>query len=222
MRDAAAAAPRPPARRSPRHTRCSGITRLRPSSPSRACIDDGVLLGTAVARYARTWPPQAGSASASITIAPPDGLVERSRQPLTEIGWRGVFELEFLELADGRHAAIDLNPRVYGSMSLAIAAGANLPAVWVDVLRGTSPRPVVARPGVHYRWEEGEVRALAARRPSAAGARAAGVMRPRRPRRLGARPAPPTPAPCWPAAWPRPRARPDTQADVARCRCLRR
>jgi predicted ATP-grasp superfamily ATP-dependent carboligase len=144
-------------------------------------IDDGVLLGTAVARYARTWPPQAGSASASITIAPPEGLVERSRQLLTEIGWRGIFELEFLELADGRHAAIDLNPRVYGSMSLAIAAGANLPAIWVDVLRGRSPRPVVARPGVHYRWEEGEVRALVRAALRGHGRELLGVMRPRRP-----------------------------------------
>lgn len=129
-------------------------------------IDDGVLLGIAVARYARTWPPQAGSASASATIVPPAGLVERSRALLTEIGWRGIFELEFLELAEDRFAAIDLNPRVYGSMALAIAAGANLPALWVTTLQGNRPTPVAARPGVRYRWEEGELRALvrAARR----------------------------------------------------------
>ncbi|MDX6631210.1 MAG: hypothetical protein QOH00_3456 [Gaiellales bacterium] len=123
-------------------------------------IDDGTLRGTAVARYARTWPPQAGSASASVTIVPPHGLVERSRDLLAVIGWRGIFELEFLELADGRHATIDLNPRVYGSMALAIAAGANLPAIWVGLLQGDRRAPVMARPGVHYRWEEGEVRAV--------------------------------------------------------------
>ena len=143
-------------------------------------IDDGTLLGTAVARYARTWPPQAGSASASITIAPPPGLVERCRALLAEIGWRGIFELEFLELEEGRHAAIDLNPRVYGSMSLAIAAGANLPAIWVATLEGRAPRPVVARAGVRYRWEEGEMRALLR---AALGGRLrelVGVARPRR------------------------------------------
>lgn len=144
-------------------------------------VVDGLLLGTAVARYARTWPPQAGSASASATIAPPADLVERSRRLLAGIGWRGIFELEFLELADGRHAAIDLNPRVYGSMSLAIAAGANLPAIWADVLRGRNPRPVVARPGVHYRWEEGEVRALLRAAVHGRVRELLGVMRPRRP-----------------------------------------
>ncbi len=143
-------------------------------------IDDGVLLGTAVARYARTWPPQAGSASASITIAPPAGLVERCRALLAEIGWRGIFELEFLELEDGRHAAIDLNPRVYGSMSLAIAAGANLPAIWVATLRGNAPKPVVARPGVHYRWEEGEVRAVLRAALGGRMRELVGVVRPRR------------------------------------------
>src|SRR4029077_5870688 len=57
-------------------------------------IADGELLGTAVARYARTWPPQAGSASASATIAPPGDLVERSRQLLAGIGWGAGVALE--------------------------------------------------------------------------------------------------------------------------------
>lgn len=143
-------------------------------------IDDGSLLGTAVARYTRTWPPQAGSASASITIVPPPGLVERCRALLAEIGWRGIFELEFLELEDGRHAAIDLNPRVYGSMSLAIAAGANLPAIWVARLQGVAPHPVVARPGVRYRWEEGEVRAVLRAALRGRMREFLGVVRPRR------------------------------------------
>ena len=123
-------------------------------------IDDGELLGAAVARYDRTWPPSAGSASASTTIVPPEGLVERSRDLLNAIGWRGIFELEFLELEDGRYATIDLNPRVYGSLALAISAGANLPAIWVGLLQGERRPPIVARAGLHYRWEEGEVRAL--------------------------------------------------------------
>ena len=96
----------------------------------------------------------------SITIAPPDGLVERSLALLRAIGWRGIFDLEFVELPGGRYATIDLNPRVYGSMALTIAAGANLPGIWVAVLEGRRPRPVVARAGVHYRWEEGEVRVV--------------------------------------------------------------
>lgn len=42
---------------------------------------------------------------------------------------------------------------MYGSLSLALAAGVNLPAIWVDVVRG---RPVAApeyRPGVSFRNE---------------------------------------------------------------------
>ena len=143
-------------------------------------IDEGTLLGTAVTRYDRTWPPSAGSASASTTIVPPEGLVERSRDLLGAIGWRGIFELEFLELADGRYATIDLNPRVYGSMSLAIAAGANLPAIWVRLLQGERCPPVVARAGVHYRWEEGEVRTLLRALAGGRGGELLSVARPHR------------------------------------------
>jgi predicted ATP-grasp superfamily ATP-dependent carboligase len=143
-------------------------------------IDEGELLGISVSRYARTWPPHAGSASASVTIEPPDGLVESSRRLLAAIGWRGIFDLEFLELADGRHATIDLNPRVYGSMALAIAAGANLPAIWVGLLRGDRRAPILARPGVHYRWEEGEVRAVLRAVLRGRMGELASVVRPRR------------------------------------------
>jgi predicted ATP-grasp superfamily ATP-dependent carboligase len=143
-------------------------------------IDGGELLASAVARYARTWPWAAGSASASITIEPPHGLVERSRGLLRAIGWRGIFDLEFVELPDGSHATIDLNPRVYGSMALTIAAGANLPAIWVSTLQGNRPPPVVARPGVRYRWEEGEVRAVLRAALRGRIGELLGVVRPRR------------------------------------------
>ena len=118
------------------------------------------LLGRAVARYARTWPPKAGSASASATIVPPEDLVERSRRPARTGSGGGDFESDSSSSAEGRYATIDLNPRVYGSLSLAISAGANLPAIWVGLLQGERRPPIVARAGLHYRWEEGEVPAL--------------------------------------------------------------
>jgi predicted ATP-grasp superfamily ATP-dependent carboligase len=143
-------------------------------------IDEGELLAASVSRYARTWPPQAGSASASVTIDPPEGLLESSRRLLTSIGWRGIFDLEFLELEHGRYATIDLNPRVFGSMVLAIAAGANLPAIWVSALQGERHAPVMARPGVHYRWEEGEVRTLLRAAVRGRADELLNVVRPRR------------------------------------------
>lgn len=120
-------------------------------------VQDGALLGVCVSRYARMWPPRGGSASASVTIDPPPDLVDKVGRLLADLGWQGIFELELLDGPDGP-AAIDFNPRPYGSLSLAVAAGANLPALWVDALLGRrAETPAVARPGVHYRWEETEI-----------------------------------------------------------------
>jgi predicted ATP-grasp superfamily ATP-dependent carboligase len=141
--------------------------------------DDG-LAALCVARYGRTWPPRGGSASLSVTIEPPDGVRDRVESLLGELGWRGIFELELLELSGGGLAAIDLNPRPYGSLALASAAGANLPAVWCDRLLGRRAEPVTARAGVRYRWEEVEVLNLLQAARERRLSDAAAILRPAR------------------------------------------
>ena len=116
------------------------------------------LLATATSRYIRTWLPEAGSVSYSLTISPPPGLLAAVEQLVEALGWQGIFELEAIDLGDGRFAAIDFNPRLYGSLALAVAAGASLPAIWCDwLLKGQAERHT-ARLGVHYRWEDADLR----------------------------------------------------------------
>jgi predicted ATP-grasp superfamily ATP-dependent carboligase len=143
-------------------------------------VANGALLGLCVSRYERTWPRTAGSASSSTTIEPPHGLPHRIEQLLGEIGWQGIFELELIETADGRLAAIDFNPRPYGSLTLATAAGANLPAIWCDWLLDRPPVPARCRAGLRYRWEEAELLNLAWAIRNRRLAAAAAVLRPRR------------------------------------------
>jgi predicted ATP-grasp superfamily ATP-dependent carboligase len=119
-------------------------------------VHDGELLALCASRDERMWPPRGGFTSASTTIEPPPETVLRLRALLSELGWQGIFQLELVETREGL-ATIDFNPRPYGSLALAIAAGANLPAVWVGALLGRTHPLVVARPGVRYRWEETEV-----------------------------------------------------------------
>jgi predicted ATP-grasp superfamily ATP-dependent carboligase len=114
------------------------------------------LHGFVVSQYLRTWPPEAGNASCSITIEAPPGLPERVERLVATLGWTGIFELELLELDDGTLAPIDFNPRVYGSISLAAAAGVPLAALWCDVLTGTAGEAPHAIPGIRYRWEDAE------------------------------------------------------------------
>jgi predicted ATP-grasp superfamily ATP-dependent carboligase len=113
-----------------------------------------------------------------------DRAAARARRPperlLELLGWQGIFELELVETAEGRLAAIDFNPRPYGSMALAASAGADLAAVWCDWLLGRAPAPVRARPGLSYRWEEAEVLNLGAALRRRRFADAARILQPPR------------------------------------------
>lgn len=115
---------------------------------------DGRYLALCHQEYVRLWPPRAGVASAAVTTGADRDLEDAVLRLLG--GHRGVFQVQLL----GRYV-LDVNPRVYGSMPLAAGAGANLPLLAVEAAAGRAPDAVVrARPGVRYRWLEGDVRHL--------------------------------------------------------------
>lgn len=119
------------------------------------------LLSSVVSQYMRTWPVEGGNVSFSQTVCSPAGLTERVQALVGELGWTGLFELELILRENGELAAIDFNPRPYGSLALAVAAGAPLPAVWCQWLVGTNPSQAGARAGMRYRWEDADLRHLA-------------------------------------------------------------
>ena len=141
----------------------------------------GRLLGEAFSRYRRTWHPQAGNACSSRTEDAPVSLRRRVMALLEDLGWEGLFELELIQTAEGSGwHAIDMNPRPYGSMALAIGAGANLPAIWCEHLLGESPSQTTATPGVLYRWTDADLRHGLSRLRAGHPAEMVDVLRPRR------------------------------------------
>lgn len=130
-------------------------------------------------RWQRRWPPLDGATSFCETVAPPAGLLERVEGVLRTMGHVGIFELELLERGDGTFAALDLNPRPFGWMTLAVRAGANLPAIWCDWLLGREPGRASARAGVRYRWEDGDLKHLVWQLRRGHLRAAAAVLRPR-------------------------------------------
>jgi predicted ATP-grasp superfamily ATP-dependent carboligase len=115
-------------------------------------LHEGHLIAAVHQRYERIWPPGCGTASAAVTTDPDTELEERLPRLLG--GHSGVFQVQLID-----DFVIDVNPRVYGSLPLAVTAGANLPAIACDADRGLVPDEVVrGRPGVRYRWLEGDVR----------------------------------------------------------------
>lgn len=79
-------------------------------------------------RRVRMVNPQ-GSASSACRSHPPDrDLFEPSERFLSDIGWRGMFMLEFLRDQDGKAWFMELNGRAWGSMALARRRGFEYPA----------------------------------------------------------------------------------------------
>lgn len=119
---------------------------------------EGKLLATAPSRYIRTWQPDAGSVSFSKSIVAPAHLTSRVEDLLTALKWEGIFELELIEMPDGNYAVIDFNPRLYGSLALAVEGGAPLPSIWCDWLLTGRTSGCTVRPGVFYRWLDADLR----------------------------------------------------------------
>ncbi len=141
---------------------------------------EGRVLAYGVSRYGRTWPPEGGAVSFAETIPPPNGLLQKAQDLLEVLGWQGVFELEVIEREDSGFAAIDFNPRLFGSLELITRAGVPLTAAWCNWVLGRGEIEGEAQPGYHYRWEDAELRNLWRRLRRRQIRSALNVLRPQR------------------------------------------
>jgi predicted ATP-grasp superfamily ATP-dependent carboligase/lysine/ornithine N-monooxygenase len=108
----------------------------------------------------RITPPDCGISAYAVTV-PRDAELEAAvGRLLAAIGWSGLFQLQFIRDRNGVDYLIDFNPRMYGSLALATAAGLNLPAIWLELLLGRRPTVPEYEVGVRYRAEEKDARAL--------------------------------------------------------------
>jgi predicted ATP-grasp superfamily ATP-dependent carboligase len=139
------------------------VQRVQPGVPVVACggvILSGEVVGTAVTRWHRRWPPRDGATSFCETVEQPSSLLPAVEALLQALAHEGIFELEFLDLGRGKFSAIDLNPRPFGWLALAVRAGANLPAIWCGWVCQGERASAAARPGTFYRREDADARHL--------------------------------------------------------------
>jgi protein-tyrosine-phosphatase/predicted ATP-grasp superfamily ATP-dependent carboligase len=68
-------------------------------------------------------------------VAPPPQLLESCTTLLNRLHWHGVAMIEFLRTADGNLWLMEINPRLWGSLALAIDAGVDFP--WGLLLSAT-------------------------------------------------------------------------------------
>jgi hypothetical protein len=121
-------------------------------------VFDGEIRAVVAQRSLRLWPTRAGTTCWGVSVEPDPLRVEALAEIVAD--HEGVFQAQFV----GPYL-VDINPRVYGSLPLAVAAGVNLPSIYCALLEGRTVPRTVGRAGVTYRWIEGDVRhALAAHR----------------------------------------------------------
>ena len=116
----------------------------------------GALLGVVHQVTIRGWPSASGTTTAAVTTSPDLALEALTAALVSDHD--GIFHAQFL---DGK--VLDLNLRPYGSIALAAAAGANLPALCAALDAHGADEPIRARPGVRYRWIEADLRLAVAR-----------------------------------------------------------
>lgn len=125
----------------------------------------------------RIWPPEAGASCRAETVPVDPAVSGPAARLLTGLGWYGLAQLQFVVPDDGVPRLIDLNGRFYGSMALAVAAGADLPAAWAALATGRDVPFTRARPGVRYQWLEGDLRRAAGERRGGLITDLAGTLR---------------------------------------------
>lgn len=148
---------------------------------------EGVFLlareGEPLVRFAhrrlREKPPTGGVAVLSESVRPDPKLLAHAEAILGALRWTGLAMVEFRRAPDGSAFLMEVNPRLWGSVQLAIDAGADFPALALALHRGEPIPPVEPRVGVRSRWLLGDLDHLLVglRRPAARRATGRGAGR---------------------------------------------
>ncbi|MBM7781279.1 hypothetical protein [Arthrobacter tumbae] len=120
---------------------------------------DGHLEGRVQQETPRLWPTPNGASARAQTVAVDAALAEKVEALLTDIGWWGLVELQFLTDDDGVSHLIDFNGRFFGSIALTNAARPGLADAWGRLALGeTVPHLADAPAGFRYAWTAGDLR----------------------------------------------------------------
>lgn len=111
---------------------------------------EGALLAPMQQVALSVFPWPCGGSALARTTPVDEPLLAGVTAMLRASRWRGVVQVQWIGSADGA-ALIDVNPRIYGSLALANAAGSPLAAIWACLLLGLEWQPEPACGDVLYR-----------------------------------------------------------------------
>jgi predicted ATP-grasp superfamily ATP-dependent carboligase len=109
----------------------------------------------------RTIPAVGGVAALRESIAVPDDTLRAARQLVDAIGLEGFAEVEFRRDHAGRPVLMEINPRLTGSLELAVRAGVDFPLLIYRWALGESlDAPKEYQTGLKLRWLGHDIRWL--------------------------------------------------------------
>lgn len=104
-------------------------------------------------RRLRMYPRAGGVGIDNETTHEPD-LLDQAGALVRALGWHGLAQVEFKRDArDGRPKLMELNPRCWGTIALAVAAGVDFPVLTCRLALDGDVAPVFSYPaGLRFRW----------------------------------------------------------------------
>jgi predicted ATP-grasp superfamily ATP-dependent carboligase len=125
----------------------------------------GEVIASFAHRRIREKPPSGGVSVCCESVVLPDPLLAQSAALLAALDWSGVAMIEYKRDArSGESYLMEVNPRFWGSLQLAIDAGVDFPWYLVQAALGQRVEPVSQwRVGVRSRWCWGDIDHLIAR-----------------------------------------------------------
>lgn len=123
-----------------------------------AAYDEGREVAWFAHRRLREKPPAGGVSVLCESMPVPANLREVGSRLLDEAGWHGIAMVEFKVGTDGTPWLMEINPRLWGSLQLAVDAGVDFPWLLHQIMLGARPEPVTTyRTGQRLRWLLGDL-----------------------------------------------------------------
>lgn len=130
----------------------------------------GAVRSAFVQRELRHFPLHGGTSTLQESVERPD-LIELATRLLAPLGWTGVAEVEFLQTPDGRPWLMEINPRFWASVGLAVDCGVNFPLLTAALAAGEGATAGAGTPGVTAEAGAAGLRAVPGQAPYPVGRR---------------------------------------------------
>jgi len=125
-----------------------------------ALMDSGKPLITFAHRRRYEKPPWGGTSALSESIEEPSDTLAHALDILRELKWHGVAMVEFKRDSDGTPRLMEINPRFWGSLQLAIRSGIDFPYLYSQLASGEIVDTCAKRSCAANRWVLGQVDSL--------------------------------------------------------------